>query len=137
MAEHDEWQRVEIPDLGLAFGYPRRTPSGQSGRLDDVRLHARSDDGVEAYFELSRHLDVTSMTWYVEERGSLVARFGAEVTPLVATTFHDKPAHEFSVTFADTVRAVVLIERGPWLYRVIYDPRSPLNHAVLETIQID
>lgn len=137
MADHEEWQRVEIPDLGLAFSFPRQTPSGQAVELDDVRLHACSGDGVEAYFELSRHLDATATTRYEEERDSLVARYSAEVTPLSSLTFHDRPAHEFSAAFGDTTRAFVLIESGPWLYRVVYDPRSPLNHAVLETIRID
>ena len=138
MAEQDEeWTRVAIPDLGLAFGYPRRTPGGQAVRFDDVRLHARSEDGVEAYFELSRHLDATAVARYEQERDLLVARYDAAVTPLTARTFNQMTAHEFSATFTDIVRTFVLVERGRWLYRLVCDPRSPLNLAVLETIRID
>ncbi|HEY5786714.1 MAG TPA: hypothetical protein VIT65_18260 [Microlunatus sp.] len=138
MTEQDEqWRRVEIPDLGLAFGYPCRTPGGQVVWLDDVRLHACSEDGVEAYFELSRHLDTTAVARYEEERDFLLARYEAAVTPLTAGTFHEMPAHDFSAAFGDTARTFVLVERGRWLYRVVYDPRSQLNLAVLETIRID
>ena len=138
MAEQDErWRRVEIPDLGLAFSYPSRTPGGQEVRLDDVRLHARSEDGIETYFELSRHLDMTAGGRYRKERDFLLTRYDAVVTLLTAGTFHQMPAHTFSAAFGDTARTFVLIERGRWLYRVVYDPRSRLNLAVLETIRID
>ena len=136
VGEQEEWRRVEVPDIGLTFDYPRRTPSGQAVRLDEVRLHACSDDGAEAYFELSRHLDVTAVARYEEECHLLLARDGAAVTRLTATTFHEMPAHEFSVTFGDTARTFVLVERGRWLYRVVYDPRSTINLAVLATIRI-
>lgn len=105
MAEPDEeWRRVDLADVGLAFGYPRRTPSGQAVELDDVRLHARSEDGAETYFELSRHLDATAPARYEEERDLLSARDGAAVTPLTARTFNELPAHEFSATFGETIR---------------------------------
>ena len=130
------WQRVELPEVGLAFGYPRSTPKGQAVELDDVRVHARSVDGEEAYFELSRHLDATALLRYESERDFVVARYGAEVTPLTATSLDGLPAQEFTVSWGDTVRRFVLVERGRWLYRVVYDPRSPLNLAVLETIRI-
>jgi hypothetical protein len=130
------WQHVELPEAGLAFGYPRSTPKGQAVELDDVRVHARSEDGEEAYFELSRHLEATALRRYEEERDFLVARYGAEVTGLTATTLDGLPAQEFTAAFGDTVRRFVLVECGRWLYRVVYDPRSTLNLAVLETIRI-
>jgi len=132
----DGWQHVDLPEVGLAFGYPRRTPNGQAVELDDVRVHARSEDGEEAYFELSRHLGATALRRYEDERDFLVARYGAEVTPLTATTLDGLPAQEFTAAFGDTLRRFVLVERGRWFYRVVYDPRSPLNLAVLETIRI-
>jgi hypothetical protein len=137
MADATEgWEHLELPELGLAFGYPHRTPGGHAVELDDVRLHARSEDG-EAYFELSRHLNATASTQYEREREFVAARYGADVTPLTATTFNGLPAHEYSVSWGDTVRTFVLVERGRWLYRVVYDPRSPLNHDVLDTIRIE
>ena len=69
-------------------------------------------------------------------RGVLEGRYGAVVTPLTVRTFNDLPAQEFSATFGATARTFVLIERGCWLYRVVYDPRSPLTLGVLETIRI-
>ena len=101
-----------------------------------MRLHARSEDGEEAYFELSRHLDATALRRYEDERDFIVARYGAEVTPLTGTTLDGLPAQQFTAGWGDTVRRFVLAERGRWLYRVVYDPRSPLNLAVLETIRI-
>jgi hypothetical protein len=101
-----------------------------------VRLDAQSGVRGEAYFELSRHLEVTARAMYEREREFLVARYGADVTPLAATTLDGKPAYEFSAGFGDTVRTFVLVERERWLYRVVHDPRSTLNHDVLETIRI-
>jgi hypothetical protein len=132
----EEWRQIRLEEFGLSLSYPDRTSSGQALEFDDIRLHARSEDG-EAYFELSRHLNATAPAQYEREREFVAARYGADVTPLTATTFNGLPAHEFSVNWGDTVRTFVLVERGRWLFRVVYDPRSPLNHAVLDTIRIE
>ena len=136
-AADEEWHEVRLADFGLAFGYPRRTPSDGAVEFDDVRLHARSADGKEVYFELSRHLDVTADEMYERERDFIVGRYGAEVTPLTGTTIDSLPAQEYSASWGDTERRFVVAEHGPWLYRVVYDPRSPLNVAVRDSVRIE
>ncbi len=133
----DGWHHIRLSDFGLTFAYPPRTPSDQAVEFDDVRLHAQSTDGEEVYFELSRHLDVTARARYERERDFVSSRYGADVTPLTPTTLTSLAAHEFGVSWGETQRRFVLVERGRWLYRFVYDPRSPLNVAVLQSIRID
>ncbi len=63
-------------------------------------------------------------------------RYGAEVTPLTATTLASLPAHEWAADWGDTERRFVLAEHGRWLYRVRVRPPLPLNVGVLESIRI-
>ena len=135
--ELDGWQDVRFEEIGLAFSFPRSTAHGQRVELDEVRLHAQSEDGAEVYFELSRHLGGTAAAISEREREFLVARFGAEVSALSATTLASRPAQQFSAEWGDTVRRFVFAEAGGWVYRFVYDPRSQLNAQVLDSIRID
>jgi hypothetical protein len=137
MEPGEGWHRVRLSELGLTFDYPQRTPGGHAVEFDDVRVHACSADGDEVYFELSRHLDLTAQAQYEREREFVSSRLGADVTPLTPTTLASLPAQEFGAVWDGNERRFVLVERGRWLYRVVYDPRSPLNVAVLESIRID
>ena len=130
-----KWEEVQLSNFGLSLRYPTSTPSGQQVRFDDIRLHAQSEDGSEVYFEVTRHLNMTAASLYQKERDSVFSQRQAMVTDLSKTTFAESPAHEYSFTWNGKERKVVLIEQAEWLYRVIYDPRSPVNLDIVGTIQ--
>ena len=134
--ERDAWRTLELPGGGLSFRYSATTPSGQPVNVDDVRVHLQSLDGVELYLEVSRHLGATAQATYEQEAAFVAERLGADVGPLVETTFAGHPAQEFTFGWADKRRTIVLIEREGWLSRVVYDPTSPLDLAVLETLTL-
>lgn len=132
----DGWPTLELPGGGLAFRYPATTASGQPVSIDDVRVHLQSVDGAELYLEVSRHLGATAEASYAQERAFVAERFGAHVTALTSTTFAGVAALEFSFAWADKRRTIVLTERDGWLFRVVYDPTSLLDLAVLETVTL-
>ena len=49
-------------------------------------------------------------------------------------TFAVLPAYQYSFTWNGNERKVVLVEQAEWLYRVIYDPESPINLDIVGTI---
>lgn len=131
------WQTFTFPGFELQFQYPQTTPSGHAVDMDEIRVHFRSRESPELYFEVSRHLHLSADAVYEREKGFIMDRLKeCEVSALKPITFASQPAYEFSFRWTDGERAVILIEKQEYLYRVIYDPRSQLNLQVLATIQI-
>ncbi len=105
--------------------------------MDEVRVHFRSPDTPELYFEVSRHLRVSAEVFYEREKGFVAERLqDSEVGALTATTLAGQPAQTFSFRWRDGERTVILMEKQDYLYRFIYDPRSQLNLDVLATIKL-
>ena len=132
----DDWRVLDLPGGGLTLRYPAVTGSGQPVSIDDVRVHLQSLDGNELYLEVSRHLGAATQPTYEQERAFLGERLAAEVGPLEPTTFAGHEAQAFSFTFSEKQRTIVLVERDGWLFRVVYDPSSALDLAVLETVTL-
>lgn len=132
----DDWRSLELPGGGLALRYPTTTPDGRPVTVDDVRVHLQSVDGAAVYFEVSRHLGASARATYEQERGFLEERLAAEVGPLTPTTFAGTPAFECAFSFGEKQRAILLLERDGWLYRIVYDPTSALDLAMLETVTL-
>ncbi len=131
------WQTFSLSDFGLQFQYPHTTPTGHAVEMDDVRVHFRSSDTPELYFEVSRHLRVSAEVFYEREKGFVAERLqDSEVGALTATTLAGQPAQTFSFRWRDGERTVILMEKQDYLYRFIYDPRSQLNLDVLATIKL-
>jgi hypothetical protein len=129
------WQNFALDGLGVRFRYPTTTPTGHAVEMDDFRAHFRSPDSAEVYFELSRHLHPSAQEFYAREREFLLRQLpDAAVGDLTATTVGGASAHRFTVRWAMGERVMLLIERAPGLYRIVYDPRSPLNEQVLATL---
>ena len=58
------------------------------------------------------------------------------MSDLAATTVLDLPASTYSITWPDHERTVLMVQLGADTYRVIFNPRSALNHRVLETLTL-
>lgn len=131
----DSWQVFAIPELGLQFRHPAMTPQGAPVVMDEFRVHFRSEQSEELYFEVSRHWKLSVQEAYERERSFGLKQFGpGAVSELMEITFAGQAAFTFSIQWDGEERTVALIEKGKMLYRVLYDPRSPLNTKILSTL---
>ncbi len=131
------WNTFSLPGFALQFQYPDTTPQGHAVEMDDVRVHFRSYDSEEAYFEVSRYARLSVAAVYEREKGFVTDQLqGGEVTELRAIALGAQPAHAFSIRWEGGERVVILIEHQAYVYRFIYDPRSQLNRQVLATVKI-
>jgi hypothetical protein len=129
------WSTFSDPKFALQFQYPETTPKGHPVEMDDIRMHFRSKDSPEVYFEVSRHLHFSAKELYEREKGYIEKQLDQpDVRELKAITIAAQPAFEFSFTWSGGERVVILIEKQATLYRVIYDPRSPLNLQIVATL---
>jgi hypothetical protein len=131
------WQTLSLPGFAVQFQYPQTTPNGYDVEMDDIRVHFRSHGSEEAYFEISRHVRRTAAEVYEREQSFVTSQLEeGEASPLRASTFGMQPAQEFTIRWVGGERVVILLERQEYVYRFVYDPRSPLNHQVLATVEI-
>ena len=130
------WQEFTLPGFGLRLHYPTSASDGDPVRMDDARFHFRTMSSPEIYFEVSRHLGRGAREFY-EREAAAIRRADPHVTisEPVDTSFAGSDALRFVVTFTDRERAFTLVERGGYLYRVIYDPRSAVNLDIMATIE--
>ena len=139
------WQRFEHPAFGLTFCYPDPTPQGhpverherrfRDHRGDADLFHLSSPASGELYVEIGVFRGITPEQEYANHKPHLQDRFGAEaVTALTETRVGDRPASTYGIRWKDSERTVLLLQAGADTYRLIYDPRSPLNEQVVETV---
>lgn len=130
------WQPFSLTSLPFRFRYPPTTAQGQPVEMDELRIHFRSIDSSDVYFELSRHLYLSANEVYAREKRFVEDRLEQPVvSELKQTTFAGQPAYEFRFQWASGERALVLIEKEAVLYRLIYDPLAALNWEILQTFE--
>jgi hypothetical protein len=133
-----DWLRFSTPGLGLSFRYPGAAADGEPVEMDDFRAHFRTMDSAQVYFEVSRHTGVSAGELYRRETAAIRrANPDVRVSDAVSVSFAGCDAQQFTVTFPDKERIFTLIEREGRVYRVIYDPRSPVNHEIIGTVTFE
>jgi hypothetical protein len=139
------WQQFARPGFKVRFSYPEVTPQGRVvDRVEDeheqphrVRVHLTSRDSRELYFEVIHFPDLTPLEEYTRHRAHLEQRFGAgSTTELSETTLGPWPAWAYAFRWDQGERSVILLQVGRDTYRIIYDPRSPLNTQIISTITV-
>jgi hypothetical protein len=91
----------------------------------------------ELYVELVRFQDLAPEDEYLSHRQVLEQRFGpGAVTELTQTTLRGLPAWSYGFRWEDGERSVLLLQVDEDTYRVIHDPRSPLNADVIATLRL-
>jgi hypothetical protein len=91
----------------------------------------------ELYVELIRFRDLAPEDEYLSHRPFLEQRFGpGAVTELTETTLRGLPAWSYGFRWEDGERSVLLLQVDDDTYRVIHDPRSPLNADVVATLRL-
>jgi len=146
-SEPPDWRRFTRPGFAIEFSYPAVTPRGhtvernEEAFRDHPRVHLSSPDSEELYLEVVRFHDLAPPDEYQHHRPYLEKRFGAHsVTPLTESALRGRSAWTYAFRGDEAERslerAVLLLEVAGDTYRVIYDPRSPLNAQVLATLRI-
>jgi hypothetical protein len=151
------WAPFTRPDFRLHFRYPAATPGGHAaeridgpypatvpggaGERSDAprgdRVHLTSPGSQELYVEVVRFPDLSPQAEYEHHRAYLEQRFGAgAITALREGSLGRLPAHAFGLRLPTRERSVLLVRVGQETYRIIHDPRSPLNAQVVATMAI-
>ena len=141
------WQRFTRPGFAVEFSYPPVTPRGHSVERseepfrDYARVHLSSPDRQELYVEVVRFHELQPEDEYRQHRAYLEQRFGSDsITPLARTKLLEWPAWAYGFRWDEgdrpMERAVLLLDIAGDTYRVIYDPRSPVNAQVLRTLEL-
>ena len=138
----ENWQLITDSRFKLHFHYTATTPRGHAvekteGQQDDVlRVHLVSSDSRELYFEVVKYPNLLPREEYEQHRAYLEQRFDdLAITELQETSLALLPAYAYSFKWDQGERAVLLIHKDQATYRVIYDPRSPLNAQVLSSTE--
>ena len=106
--------------------------------MDDFRAHFRTMDSAQVYFEVSRHTGVSSDELYNRETAAIRRSSpDVRVSEAESISFAGCDARRFTVIFPDRERVFTLIEREGRTYRVVHDPRSPVNDEIIATITFD
>lgn len=134
------WKTFSVAEFGLKFTYPETTSRGHPIEFDDIKIHIQSKGSRELYFEITRHLNVTAKEIYEREKDFVTKQLGAKVSELKDSTFTSQTALEYNFTWTDKdlekKRSVFFIHKEEALYRIIYDPHTPLSLEVLETLEL-
>jgi hypothetical protein len=141
-ASDRRWRTFDDPRFELGFRYPDPTPGGQAVTRaerthgDAFGVHLHTDDW-ELYVELMRYSATPATALYAEHHAALVKRFGTEsVSKLGSTFLAGQPARTYSFRWAEGERVAIVVSSASATYRVIYNPLSPLNEAVLATFEL-
>ena len=136
------WQHFSDPRFAFGFQYPQITPQGhlvEKAESQDqviVRIHFRSKDSHELYFEITKYFDLPAQVKYQRHKESLEIRLEQfSISGLKEIRWLSQPAYEYSFKWHKGARVVRFIETESATYRIIYDPNSPLNVQILSTVQ--
>lgn len=139
-----DWQEFTHPTIQVRFRYPAATPQGHAVDIEErqgaesSRVHLLSRPAQEVYFEVGRYGELSAQEEYQRHTSYLQARFEGEafsVSELQESSLGGSQALRYVLTWSDRERVVTLVQRQRDVYRVIYDPRAPLNVQILETLE--
>ncbi len=143
-----EWTIVTDPAHGITLHVPKTAASGAAVDVtidrdaDAHRIHAQTADGSEVYVEVVSSAGIVDNGQAVtEQRDALRVRSpGARISEPTSTRVLGRPAatFDFSGLLGGTrrVRRFLLVEAGVRTVRIVFDPTSPENDAILGTLAI-
>lgn len=137
-----DWLQFADPRFEVRFRYPVVTPRGKPvGATESqpggaLRVHMRSANR-DVYFELTRYPPMSGEEEYRQHKHYLEERFGeGAVTDLTETRVASRSAQTYAFAWPEGERVVVLVPTATATYRVIYNPRGPLNAEILATLEM-
>ena len=136
------WQVFDDSRFELTFKHPSHTPDReavervetiQTGRL---RVHVLALQSREVYFEVTKYDSLSAEAEYRRHGEALPLQFdGLVITELQESTCASLPAYEYTFEWDQGKRVVILVERGEATYRLLYNPRFPVNLQILSTLE--
>jgi len=141
--DSSDWQQFLRPGFKLRFSYPTVTPEGRAVDVAEEEregasgVHLTSQDSQELYVEVRHFAGLTPDQEYARHKPYLEQRFGAgSVSDTSATTLGGFPAWTYTFRWDQGERSAILFNLAGDTYRIIYDPRSPLNEQIISTITV-
>lgn len=134
----------------MTVHYPTTTASGERVEIDESsrdgmkRIWVHSPDRLEVYLEIVTYperLDHAEL--YASQRRfhlSAEGRADAWIDDLQRTELRSLPASRYALGWSESVRAMTreccFADLPDGTFRLIFDPRSPTNHAIVEYIEL-
>ena len=138
----ENWLLFDDSRFDLQFSYPARATDGELveraeiEQADMLRVHILSPKSREVYFEVSKFEGLTAEAEYRRHKEYLPAQFQSlTISKLRETLWASLRAYEYEFEWELGKRKVFLIEQGDVLYRVLYNPRFPVNLQILSTVE--
>jgi hypothetical protein len=101
-----------------------------------LRVHVLAQVSREVYFEVTKYDSLSPEADYQRHSDALALQFdGLVIAELQESTCASLPAYEYSFEWDQGKRVVILVERGGTTYRIIYNPRFPVNLQILSTLE--
>ena len=101
-----------------------------------LRVHILAPKSREVYFEVSRYDSLSAKAEYQQHKEHLTKQFDPlAISELKETLCASLPGYEYSFEWDHGRRVVLLVERADAMYRIIYNPRFPVNLQILSTMQ--
>lgn len=135
------WTTVHDAEMGISLRYAQDVVAEPVTMIieragERRRLHLWTADRTSLYFEVSAYADDAALddlrARFVEELG---ARFDAlTLSDAEAMPLGEVPAQRLRLAWDNVHREALFARYGTTPYRIIYDPRGPLNLAILETL---
>lgn len=101
-----------------------------------LRAHLVSPDSQEVYFEITCYIGLPVNAIFNAHVEELVNKFILlAVTPLETAELAARPAYVYEFGWKEGTRVAFLVETGPVVYRILYNPALPLNERILATIE--
>lgn len=138
----DDWQEFKDSRFAFWFKYPGLATNGEHvDRVETqqdgmLRVHVLSPKSREVYFEVSKYDLLNAESEYQRHKAYLLKQFyPLALTELKETLCGSLPGYEYTFEWEQGIRTVILVERDNATYRILYNPRSPINLQILSTVQ--
>lgn len=138
----EDWQLFEDIRFALRFHYPRSGTDGEAVERVEVqrdgmlRAHILTPNSREVYFEVTMYESQSVDSVYQQHRRSLEKQFHPlKITELTETSLTSLPAHRYTFEFDQSTRTAVLLVCKDATFRILYNPRFPINMRILSTVE--
>ena len=138
----DDWELFDDSRFDLTFKHPSHTTGGEAVERAEtaqpgmLRVHILAPKSREVYFEVCRYDSLTTETEYLRHKEHRLKQFNPLViSELDETAVASLPGHTYTFQWNQGERIVLIVERGNITYRIIYNPRFPVNLQILSTLE--
>ena len=135
------WRLFQDPRFALQFKYPPIAADGETIEKVEtaqdgmIRAHILAPKSREIYFEVTKYNSLPPAAEYQRHKEYLAKQFDPlAITELKETLFASLPASAYAFEWDQGERNVILVERSDVTYRLIYNPRFPVNLEILSTV---